>query len=215
MSFESLKQNYVAGLLATQAFLVKSINETPFTLRSGRQSYMFLDHSRVASSPKAYKAFIDVISHLLRNVYDDKKFVLCNVDSKISAQMVGSVAYSLEKPQIIFKSKALVAIEKGTQKQLTGDLDWTMPVAILDDVMTGGDGTAKNVADLIIETFPKIKDIQIFVGFIRDVKPSTYKTHHVLTRDELIEIAWDKLSPEQKQAIEKERELIDKTSSIS
>ena len=205
MFFQDLKKHYVEGLLETNAFLVKSINETPFTLRSGRNSYIFLDHSKVASSPKAYKAFVDVINALLLKVYGDNNFLLCNVDSKISAQMVGSSAYSLEKPQIVFKSAQLTAIEKGTQRQLTGNLDWNMPVAILDDVMTGGDGTAKNVGDLILTTFSKIRDIQIFVGFVRELKESTYKTHYALTRDELLDIIWEKLSPEQKQAIEKEK----------
>lgn len=206
MTMDKLKQNYVEGLLETNAFLVKSINEEPFTLRSGRKSYLFLDHSKVASSPKAYKAFIDIIMHLLTETYGDKNFILCNVDSKISAQMVGAAAYLLQKTQIIFKSKALTTIEKGTERQLTGDETWDKPVVLLDDVTTGGDGTAKNVGDLILKTFPKIKDIQIFVGFIRNPKPTTFKTHYALTRDELLEMVGDKLSLEQQQAVKKELE---------
>ncbi|MEK7571332.1 MAG: hypothetical protein AAB553_03580 [Patescibacteria group bacterium] len=204
--FQTLKQNYIKGLLQTHAFIVKSIEDEPFTLRSGKKSSMFLDHSRVASSPQAYKAFIDVIIALLNETYKDKKYILCNVDSKISAQMVGSVAYSEDKPQIIFKSQALTTIEQGTQKQLTGNVHWDLPVALLDDVTTGGDGTAKNVADLISEGFSLITDIQIFVGFIRKPKPTTYLTHHVLTRDELLDNIWDTLSPGQKKAVEKERD---------
>lgn len=204
MNLKTLKQNYVQGLLETNAFLVKSIDEKPFTLRSGKQSFMFLDHSLVASSPKAYAAFIDIIIFYLHQIYEDKPFILCNVDSKISAQMVGSVAYQLKKPQIIFKSKALTAIEKGPQQQFRGDVSWDLPVALLDDMMSGGDGTAKNVADLLLETFPKIKDVQIFVGFVREKKPSTFPTHFALTRDELIEIVWDQLARGQQQAIEKE-----------
>jgi transcriptional regulatory protein LevR len=90
---------------------------------------------------------------------------------------------------------------------LTGNLDWSLPVAIPDDVMTGGDGTAKKVGDLIHESFPKIQDIQIFVGFIRELKESTYKTHYVVTRDELIDIVWNTLSPMQQEAVTKERGL--------
>jgi orotate phosphoribosyltransferase len=204
-SFEQIKSEYIAGLMQTNAFIVRSIEEEPFTLRSGKKSCMFLDHSRVASSPKAYKAFIYGISFLLHKVYGDKEFILCNIDSKISAQMVGSLAYSLDKPQIIFKSTALVAVENGTKKQLTGDLSWNLPVALPDDVMTGGDGTAKNVGDLIRDTFPHIKDIQIFVGFIREPKESTYKSHYLITRDELVDHIWSDLSAGQIKAIEIER----------
>lgn len=117
MDFSTLKQNYVKGLLETEAFIVKGINETPFTLRSGKQSYMFLDHSKVASSPQAYKAFIDAIRYLLQETYKDKQYILCNIDSKISSQMVGSVAYREEKPQIIFKSKATLSLQN-RNKQL-------------------------------------------------------------------------------------------------
>lgn len=207
MTFQLLKQDYIKSLLETNAFIVKSINEIPFTKRDGQKSYMFLDHSRVATSPSAYKAFIDAIQSLVLNVYKENDFMLCNVDSKISPQMVGTVAYNLNKPQIIYKSKELTAVEKGTKSQLTGDLNLNIPVAILDDVTTGGDGTAKNVADLVASAFPKVKGIEIFVGFIRNPAKSTYKTHHVLTRDELIDIIWKNLSSGQKEAIEKERNL--------
>ena len=204
MTFNALKKNYIEGLLETNAFLVKPITEEPFTLRSGRKSYMFLDHSRVATSAKAYRAFIDVMGELVNEVYGQEHIILCNVDSKISAQMVGAIAYLQNKPQIIYKSSALTAIEKGTAMQMTGDKTLHHPVAILDDVMTGGDGTAKKVADLIQETFPKLTDIRIFVGFTRDIKKSTYLSYHVLTRNELIGTVWDKLTAEQQQAIEKE-----------
>jgi len=206
--FEKLKEKYVDELLQTHAFLVKSVDETPFTLRSGKKSYIFLDHARVTTSPSAYKAFVDIIAYLTQMIYQKQKIILCNVDSKISAQLVGSVAYKLSLPQLIYKSKELTSIEKGTNTQLTGDSKWNMPVAILDDVMTGGDGTAKNVADLILANFDKIKDIQIFVGFIREPRESTYTTHYALTRGELIEIMWDTLSPEQKQAVDKERNMV-------
>jgi len=205
MTFEEIKKIYVQGLLDTGAFVIKPINEQPFILRSGALSYMYLDLCRVASSPNAYNAFIDGIAYLLRNEYGKKDFILCNVDSKISAQMTGSLAYKLKKSQIIFKSKELTSAEKGTNKQLNGDLNWSLPVAILDDVMTGGDGTAKNVADLVKNTFKNVLDIQVFVGFIREPKPSTYETHYLVTRNELIDIVWDKLSERQKEAVDKER----------
>ncbi|HSX08563.1 MAG TPA: hypothetical protein VLF93_00220 [Candidatus Saccharimonadales bacterium] len=205
MKFQTLKQNYIKGLLDTNALLVKSINEEPFTMRNGKKSCMFMDHSKLATSAKAYRAFIDAIEFLLKETYEKNEFILCNVDSKISAQMVGSVAYNLEKSQIIYKSSALTAIEKGPHRQMTGNPAWDLPVAILDDVSSGNDATAKGVGDLAKETFKKISDIQIFVGYIREIKPTTYKMHYLLTRKELVTIVWDDLTHEQQAAIEKER----------
>jgi len=204
MKFQKLKQNYIQGLLDTKAILIKSIDEEPFTLRSGQKSYMFFDHSKLAISPKGYKAFIDAIQYQLKETYGENEFILCNVDSKISAQMVGSVAYNLNKPQIIYKSQALVAIEKGPQRAMTGDSTWNFPVAILDDVATGKDGTAKGVGDLVKENFNYVTDVQIFVGFIREVQKTTYKMHYLIIQEELLKIIWPDLKPKQQKAIEKE-----------
>jgi orotate phosphoribosyltransferase len=207
MKFQKLKQNYIQGLLDTKAILIKSIDEEPFTLRSSQKSYMFFDHSKLAVSPVAYKAFIDAIQYQLKETYEENEFILCNVDSKISAQMVGSVAYNLDKPQIIYKSQALVAIEKGPQRAMTGNPEWSFPVAILDDVATGKDGTAKGVGDLVKENFKHVTDIQIFVGFIREIQKTTYKTHYLTTLNELLAIIEKDLTEKQRQAIKKERNL--------
>ena len=77
MNFQTLKQNYINSLLETKTVLIKSINEEPFTLRSGRKSYMFFDHSRLAASPRGYKVFIDTIQYLLTETY--KKILLSSV----------------------------------------------------------------------------------------------------------------------------------------
>src|SRR6185437_5543499 len=154
MNFQALKQNYIKGLLDTKAILVRSINEEPFTLRSGRKSYAYFDHSKLALQPQAYRAFIDAVQYVLQETYNNSDFILCNVDSKISSQMVGSLAYNLDKPQIIYKTKELTEVEKGPKRQITGNKIWNLPVAIVDDVATSIDGTAKGVGDLIKNSFP-------------------------------------------------------------
>jgi len=205
MNFKTLKQNYINGLIETKAILIKPINEEVFTLRSGRRSPVYFDHSRLGTDSKAYKSFIDAIQYLLKEVYKNNEFVLCNVDSKISPQMAGSIAYNLNKPQIVYKTKALTEIEKGPKRQVTGDASWDFPVAIVDDVATSIDGTAKGVGDLVKSTFPNLTDIQIFVGVIRNLDEGTYKKHYLVTQDELIDIIWKDLTQEQQQAIKKER----------
>jgi orotate phosphoribosyltransferase len=206
----STKNKYIEALMHTGAILIRSIEEEPFTLRSGKKSYVFINHSILASSSTGYKSFIDAIKELILSVYKEKEFVLCNVDSKISAQMAGSLAYILNKPQIIFKSKELTQIEKGPGQQLTGDAKWKLPVVIVDDVLTGGDGTAAKVGKLVREYFPDISGIQIFTGFVRSREKNasaTFPTHSVLSFDEVIDYAWDSLTPNQQKAIEKEKTL--------
>ena len=54
------------------------------------------------------------------------------------------------------------------------------------------------------ENFKKISDIQIFVGFIRELQTTTYKMHYLVTQEELLTLIWKDLTPKQQQAIEKE-----------
>ena len=119
--------------------------------------------------------------------------------------MAGTIGYNLSKPQITYKTKELTELEKGTKRQITGDSTWKLPVAIVDDVATSIDGTAKGVGDLVKATFPNLTDIQIFVGVIRNVKEGTYKKHYITTEDELVDIIWKDLTSEQQQAIKEER----------
>ncbi len=126
--------------------------------------------------------------------------------------MAGTLAYILKKPQIIFKSAQLTAIEKGPGQQFTGDSSWNLPVAIVDDVATGGDGTAKRVADGVKAAFPKVKNIQLFVGLVRNVKllsktftHETYRAHYVASYEEVLDSVWGTLSDGQRRAVEKER----------
>lgn len=199
---------YIKALIKTQSIQVRSINEKPFILRSGKESYIFINHARLASSPHGYKAFIDAICILVQNIFKSKEFIFCNADSKISAQMVGSLAYILNKPQIIFKSKELTVIEKGSGEQLTGDPKWNLPIIIADDVISSRDGTAANVGKLVQKTFPRVKDIQIFVGVARSRNliqgKLNFASHAVLSFDEIIADVWNSLSSSQQKAVEKE-----------
>lgn len=202
------RNNYAQGLRRTGAIEVKTVTEEPFTLRSGRRSYVYINHARLAQDPEGYRAFIDSVGDLLHEAYGENDFIVCNVDSKISPQMVGSLAYTMNKPQIVFRSEELTATEKGSGQQLTGDRSWNLPVAIIDDVATGGDGTATHVAQLIREQFPNIRDIQLFVGLVRNMEtPSTFPIHAVFNYETLMQQLWNSLSPEQQQAWEKEKLL--------
>lgn len=111
----------------------------------------------------------------------------------------------MNKPLFIYRSDNLVKVEKGGTSRLTGDISLKLPLAIVDDVVSTIDGTSKRLADRVLEEFPNITDVQIFVGLARKTGQTTYKTHYILTYDELIDKVWNTLSDGQKKAIEKER----------
>lgn len=199
------KDRYIKALVDSKALLVKSIEEEPFTLRSGKKSRIFLNQSLLALKPAFYIAYIDAMKDLLVEHYGTREFIICNVDSKLSPQITGALAYIMKKPLFIYRPDTMVAAEKGATSQLTGDSSSNLPVAVVDDVISTIDGTSKRIADRVLNEFPKISDIQIFVGLVRTTGKPTYKTHYILTYDELIEKIWDTLRKGQQEAIENER----------
>lgn len=206
-------QRYTKALMDTKAVQFRSLDDEPFTLRNGKKSYVYVNHAKLAVSAQGYKLLIDAIAELLGKMYGKKDYILCNVDSKISAQMTGSLAYALNKRQMIYKSDQFTAIEKGPGVQLTGDTNWDLPVAVIDDVTTTG-ATAKNVAQIIRNTFPKVKGIDIFVGVVRSkglpellADNDEFPLHSVLTLNELLNILEPTVLEEQKKAIRVERSL--------
>lgn len=200
------KDRYVDALIKSNALLVKSIGEDQFVLRSGKKSCMFLNQSLLALKPEFYRAYIDTMQELLVEHYGKRDFIICNVDSKLSPQLTGALAYIMNKPLFIYRSDHLVAVERGGTSQITGDTDSMLPMAIVDDVVSTIDGTSKRLADRIAKEYPQVSGIQIFVGLSRVTGATTYPTHYILTYKQLIEKIWDTLTEGQKMAIEKERE---------
>ncbi|HVZ58719.1 MAG TPA: hypothetical protein VG935_03150 [Patescibacteria group bacterium] len=207
-----LVDDYIDALMETKAVQFRSVDEEPFTLRSGKKSYVYVNHARLAVLARGFELLIDSLADLLTSHYGQQDFILCNVDSKISAQMAGALAYKLNKRQVIFKSDQFTAIEKGPGEQLTGLTSWDDPIAIVDDVTTTG-ATAKNVAEVIAKTFPKIKDIDIFVGVVRSKglpellsDNQRFPLHSVLTLNELLNILAPTAKEEEKKAMRAEQE---------
>lgn len=210
---EKFIKDYTRALIYSQCIQIRGINETPFTLRNGSKSYIYVDHSKIASSTKTYQLIIEALRNLLMQTFKQQEFILVNVDSKISPQLTGTLAYLLKQSQFIFKSKALTAAEKGPFKQLSGDESTNLPVAIIDDVYTPGDDTAENVMALIKQQFPKVKQIELVVGLIRDLSKTSktntppFPVHSLVSLSEVLKVIYPSLPPLQQQAVAKEMSI--------
>jgi len=209
-NFEGPKEKYCNFLYKNKSLCIRNPEEEPYHLRSGGRSRMYIDHAKIGCDSASFSAFVQAIGELLPK---NKPFTLCNVDSKISAQMVGALAYSLIVPQIIYKSDEMVRLEKGPMQQLAVPSGKVQSVFILDDVGTTG-ATVINVAKLIRNKLGERVPITLLVGLVRDPNIFTEKLkkysityRHIITLDELLTIHWGSFTDNQKKAILMERTL--------
>ena len=209
MNFEEAKKNYCDFLLKNGAICIRNPEEEPFQLRSGGRSRISINFTAIGCDSDSFSALLKAIAVFLpRN-----NFVLCNVDSKISPQMVGALAYALHAPQILYKSDELLLTEKGVMKQISIPKSIIDSVFILDDVGTSG-STVIKVSKLIREILGMNIDITLLIGLVREpeVLLAALKEHNIfyksiVTLDELLTMHWKSFSISQQNAILMERKL--------
>ena len=199
---EDLISIYQRKLIDTGAVIVKGVDEPPFELKSGAKSRIYADHALIGTDRDAFIGMVAGIYGLTSQEFSEYRVM--NVDSKLSAQMVGAYSALFGIEQMVFKGDKLLEAEKGSRQQLTGQAD---NVAILDDVGTSGRTIieARNV-------LPKEATVAAFVGLVRepDSFQEALKTHSisanwVVTLDEMLEENFSTFSPKQQETIRNER----------
>src|SRR5579872_6278137 len=136
----NLKQLYVEGIYETKALLIR---EQPFTLQSGQQSHIYLNHRNFLAKSKYLQLVAKIYLQLIDNVLKDYKLAV--VDSVMSPIIVGAMCTLSNKDLTIVKSAKL---EHGTKEDIYGECSGE--IVIIDD-MTSTGGT-------IIEAARKIRN---------------------------------------------------------
>ena len=206
--FEYLKKTYVEELFKTGAVVVRGQDEEPFKLRSGGESYIYVDHAKVGTSRNGFVAMISSIHYVVSQEVGVIDSVM-NVDSKLSAQLTGAYSALFGIDMIVFKGEGLLVAERGTKKQLTGGGE---SVVILDDVGTSGRTIVE--ASSILKDSAKVKNIFAVVGLVREPKifrknllKENIESFFVVTLDDVLQQNFNRFNSSQKQSILKEREI--------
>jgi len=138
MNLNELKLKYINGIYETKAFLIK---EKAFTLKSGKESHLYLNH-RGFLSHHNYLSLIANIYGLLAEA-TKTNYQLGVVDSIMSPIIVGAMSHSLKKDFVVVKKTHLT---HGTKDIIYGEINGEI---ILVDDMTSTGGTIIEAANTL------------------------------------------------------------------
>ena len=138
MNLSNLKRQYFDGIYQTKALLIK---DKPFTLKSGKQSYIYLNHRNFLSQGKYLALIANIYHELAKNITDD--YCLGAVDSIMSPIIVGAMSMHFNRNITVIKKESL---KHGTQESIYGDIG--NPIVLIDD-MTSTGGTLIDAANKI------------------------------------------------------------------
>jgi orotate phosphoribosyltransferase len=129
MTFKQLQTAYIQGIYQSKAFLIK---EQPFTLQSGKQSHLYLNHRTFL----AHHSHLCLIAHIYHTLSENitEEFVLGAVDSLMSPLIVGAMSALFKKDYIVVKKEAL---HHGTKEYIYGNPK--QHVLLIDDMTSTGD----------------------------------------------------------------------------
>jgi orotate phosphoribosyltransferase len=130
MQLSKLKQLYVEGVYETRALLIR---EEPFTLQSGGQSHVYLNHRNFLSRGDYLVLVANIYFQLIGSVLKTEDYRLAVVDSIMSPIIVGAMCALRKKDLTVIKSTKL---EHGTEQDIYGDCHGE--VVIIDDMTSTG-----------------------------------------------------------------------------
>jgi len=114
-----------------------TISPKPVTLKSGRQSHVYITLRHFICEPANLTLLADVFGAWL----EERRAALGTVPSLLSPVLAGAFAVRLGLPLVLFRPDDS---EKGLAGQVFGQLA-DLPVVLVDDVLTSG-GTARAAA---------------------------------------------------------------------
>ena len=117
--------------LILEMFELQMIKFGEFTLKSGKQSYVYADVRTAISYPLVYKQLCDAIYSKMANLQYD---FICGVPYS-ALTFASGIAYAHSIPQLLKRKETK---EYGTKKILEGDYKVGQKCILIEDVVTTG-----------------------------------------------------------------------------
>jgi len=199
-SIQQLKQLYVEGVYETKALLIR---DQPFTLQSGRQSHIYLNHRNFLSKNQYLVLVAKIYLQLIDQVLQDYKLAV--VDSVMSPIITGAMCTLSGKDLTIIKSAKL---EHGTKEDIYGEC--TGEIVIIDD-MTSTGGTIVEAAQKIRKAGGTVN--YAVVSACRDKSATENLTKENITLlsiasfDEIISLLESHLNKQEKELVKLEHKI--------
>ncbi len=171
-----------------------------FTLKSGKQSYIYADVRSAISYPQLFKTICDLFYQQIKDLKFD---FLCGVPYS-ALTFASGVAYANNIPMLL-KRKEVKAY--GTKKILEGDYNVGQNCLLIEDVITTG-ASLLETTSVLEEHGLKITDICTLIdrkqGGVQHLEQRGYKVHSLINLQEIIDVLYasGKISAKDKKQAE-------------
>ena len=171
-----------------------------FTLKSGKQSYIYADVRSAISYPQLFKTICDLFYQQIKDLKFD---FLCGVPYS-ALTFASGVAYANNLPMLL-KRKEVKAY--GTKKILEGDYNVGQNCLLIEDVITTG-ASLLETTSVLEEHGLKITDICTLIdrkqGGVQHLEQRGYKVHSLINLQEIIDVLYasGKISAKDKKQAE-------------
>ena len=157
-----------------------------FTLKSGKQSYIYADVRSAISYPRLFKTICDLFYQQIKGLKFD---FICGVPYS-ALTFASGVAYANNIPMLL-KRKEVKAY--GTKKILEGDYSVGQNCLLIEDVITTG-ASLLETTSVLEEHGLKITDICTLIdrkqGGVKSLEQSGYKVHSLINLQEIIDVLY-------------------------
>jgi orotate phosphoribosyltransferase len=210
-NFSSAKESYAELLVKSGAIQIAKSTDSPFKLRNGSFSPVYVDHAELLCQPETYVPFLDILIGHIDSHFPHTSTVLANVDSKSSPHIVGALAARPGRRQIVASNEATQISENGRNLKFRfpKQFDATDKIVLVDDVFTEDDVTAIKIKEAMGDAAEK-RETHLLVGLLRGAPDVCIqqlgkfgiKLHWIATLEDVIDEAWDSFSAKQREVLD-------------
>ena len=171
-----------------------------FTLKSGKQSYIYADVRSAISHPQVFRHICDLFYAQIKDIKFD---FICGVPYS-ALTFASGVAYAHSIPMLL-KRKEVKAY--GTKKILEGDFSQGQNCLLIEDVITTGASLLETTV-VLEEHGLKITDICTLIdrtqGGVQKLEAHGYRVHSIMNLHQIIDVLYNnnKISAQDKAKAE-------------
>jgi uridine monophosphate synthetase len=170
--------------LILDLFEHQMIKSGQFTLKSGKQSYIYADIRTAISYPAIFKQICDQFYQMLQNLSYD---FICGVPYS-ALTFASGIAYAHNIPMLLKRKEAK---EYGTKKILEGNYKPGQTCILLEDVITTGASLLETI-QVLAEHGLIITDICTLIdreqGGRKHLEEIGYQVHSIMSLRQIIEV---------------------------
>jgi len=185
---DNSKELYIKKIWEEGAVIVR---KEPIKLKSGRESYIYVNHRNFVCQPENMKFMISLLKNEIDKIIFSSDVAICNVDSSLSPIIVGALSYYAGIPMYIYRPSSF---EKGIVGNLFGyhlieksKVQEKLPAVLIDDVVTTATTITKAATTL------EYHDIRVEGGLTivdrrtkKDKEGEHVKVYSVISLEEII-----------------------------